>query len=253
MTQLPNQEAPQTRTTKTAPLAASPSLEQPLSGIRVLIVDLRKAPRSSLEFGPAAEPTLHVVGRARTMEEGLYLLSDTAPQVALLAMDTLDAGELEQARKLCQGQSQPSVITLVPQEDETHVYQSIALGASACLPSTTPWEYLLSTIQRVAAGERPIQYSLLGSAAVAARVLRRFSDLPPQKDEPDPACPLSPRERQVVQEIARGRSNKEIGKLFGIGEQTVKNHVTAILQKLGANDRAHAAIMALRNGWISAG
>ena len=220
---------------------------------RIVIIDPAAAFQARLREGLAPVEGLEVVGEAATLEEGSLLVSEAMPDLVLFSLDTPDATELEYARRLCQGASHPSAITLVPQDDEAHIYGSIAIGAAACLPHDTPCEYIISTIQRVVAGERPIQYSLLSNADVAAHVLQRFLDTPGVPASPDLPCPLSPREIQVLQEIARGRSNKEIGNHLGISEQTVKNHISAILHKLGANDRTHAAILALRNGWIAVG
>jgi len=88
---------------------------------------------------------------------------------------------------------------------------------------------------------------------VAARVLARFRDLTHEgAPEVEPLfIPLSPREIEVLGVVAQGHSTKEIATLLGISDQTVKNHITAIMRKLAVNDRTHAVVYALRQGWIT--
>ena len=87
---------------------------------------------------------------------------------------------------------------------------------------------------------------------VASRVLRQFQDIAAMgKTVEEITTPLTAKEIQILTHVAEGNSNKRIAHILGISEQTIKNHISAILRKLNANDRAHAVFLAIRNGWIS--
>ena len=110
---------------------------------------------------------------------------------------------------------------------------------------------ILDGIRRAASGEYLINESVLTRPLVASRVLKQFRDLSMVGQEMEPLfVPLSAREIEVLDYIARGNSNKEIARALKISDQTVKNHITSILRKLAVNDRTQAVVYALRRGWI---
>jgi DNA-binding NarL/FixJ family response regulator len=89
---------------------------------------------------------------------------------------------------------------------------------------------------------------------VAQRVLKQFEDISSMGRAIETViAPLTRRETQILDYVAEGNTNKQIADILGISEQTIKSHVSAILRKLNANDRAHAVALAIRNGWISPG
>ena len=103
-------------------------------------------------------------------------------------------------------------------------------------------------------GEYPINESLMTRPNVAQRVLKQFEDISSMgKAIETVIAPLTRRETQILNYVAEGNTNKQIADILGISEQTIKSHVSAILRKLNANDRAHAVALAIRNGWISVG
>jgi two-component system response regulator DegU len=110
-------------------------------------------------------------------------------------------------------------------------------------------EELASTIRRAYSGEYPINESLMTRPRVARHVLNQFRGLTETME--GVAAPLTKRETQILTYVAEGNTNKEIAHILSISEQTIKNHVSAILRKLNANDRAHAVALALHSGWIS--
>ena len=116
--------------------------------------------------------------------------------------------------------------------------------------TATP-EEMIHTIERVAQGEYLINDSVLAKPVLASRVLKSFRDLATGDQEVEPLfIPLSAREVEVLDYIAKGNSNKEIARALSISDQTVKNHITSIMRKLAVNDRTQAVVYALRQGWI---
>ena len=147
-----------------------------------------------------------------------------------------------------------AVIVVSPREDEEKLFYAIKFGAAAYLLKDMQPEELLSVTRQVAQGQYLINDSVLSKPVVASRVLKSFRDLADEVDqEVEPLfIPLSVREVEVLDYIAKGNSNKEIARAMSISDQTVKNHITSIMRKLAVNDRTQAVIYALRHGWIKA-
>jgi DNA-binding NarL/FixJ family response regulator len=148
-----------------------------------------------------------------------------------------------------------AIIMLTPSEDEERLFQSIKVGAAAYYTrNITPGE-LIEAVRKVSQGEYLINDDVLSKPQLASRVLKSFRELTVEEEEgdnenKDSYSPLSSREVEILDYIARGNSNKEIAKSLKISDQTVKNHITSILKKLSVSDRTAAVVHALRHGWI---
>jgi len=143
------------------------------------------------------------------------------------------------------------VIALASNPDDDQLFQAIKGGIVAYLSKDVSAEELAGAIGRITQGERPINESLLIRPKVAEQVLRRFQDMSLMGTMETVATPLSPRETEILKLVAEGNANKRIAYTLKISEQTIKNHITSILRKLNANDRTHAVVTAIRQGWIS--
>jgi len=182
-------------------------------------------------------------------------ITASSPDVALLDIGYPTLLGLDLGKKIARSFPATKVVMLSanPNEDDDELFEVIKSGAVAylrskdCTPTT-----LVETIRRASHGEYPINDSVSSRPKVAWRVLRQFQDLAAMgMTIEDITTPLTSKEVQILNHIAEGNTNKRIASLLGISEQTIKNHVSAILRKLNANDRAHAVFLALRNGWIS--
>ncbi len=112
-------------------------------------------------------------------------------------------------------------------------------------------EELGNTIKRVATGEHPINEGLLSRPSVADQVLQQFQELSQRNVTGGLISPLTERETEILNYIARGFLNKQIATTLGISEQTIKNHVTSILRKLNATARTEAVVLAIKQGLIT--
>ena len=129
-----------------------------------------------------------------------------------------------------------------------YVYEALRAGASGFLLKDAPLEQLVDVIRVVAAGE-----SLL-SPSITRRVIEEYTRRPPPRESlPPELADLTSRKIEVLQLIARGRSNAEIAKDLFLGETTVKTHVARILQKLGLRDRVQAVVLAYETGLVQPG
>ena len=220
--------------------------------ISVVIGEPEEYLRSDLRSRLNGVEGIQVVGEASTPAETLRVSQGLSPHVVLLGFPFSSAGEIEELGRLRDSTRDSALVLLTRSEDAEHIFTAIRIGAAACLSKDTPGEFIVSTVRRVYQGEHPIQYTLLGNEELASRVLRWFRETGQRLALITPVpCPLSPREVQVLQQVAQGLANKEIGALLHTSEQTVKNHLAAILRKTGTHDRAHAAVLSLQQGWIA--
>lgn len=197
-----------------------------------------------LEFDPEK-------GEKTTIEQ----IAASSPDVVLLDIGYPTLRGLDLGRKIARGFPATKVVMLSanPNDDGEELFEVIKSGAAAYLRSKdcVPTE-LIETIRRASRGEYPINDSVSSRPKVAWRVLRQFQDIAAMgMTIEDITTPLTSKEVQILTFIAEGNTNKRIASILGISEQTIKNHVSAILRKLNANDRAHAVFLALRNGWIA--
>ena len=207
-------------------------------GIGILIVDDHGVVRQGLRMYLALDPELEVVGEAANGAEALRQARKLKPDVVLmdLLMPVMDGIAATEAirREL----PEVEVIALTSVLEDSAVYGAMRAGAIGYLLKDTEANELCRAIKAAAAGQVQM------SPSVAARLLREVR--PPQDPEP-----LTERETEVLQQLALGRSNKEIASALVIAEKTVRTHVSNILAKLGVASRTQAALHAVRTGLVS--
>jgi DNA-binding NarL/FixJ family response regulator len=144
-----------------------------------------------------------------------------------------------------------AVIILTVHEDDEQLFQAIKVGAAAFSTKDVGQDKLVDMVRRVGRGEYLINENVSTKPFVASRLLKQFRDLAAMdRNEEGLFAPLTSREIEILDCIARGMSNKAIARNLHISDQTVKNHITSILRKLMVNDRTQAVVYALRRGWI---
>ena len=182
----------------------------------------------------------------------MELIEVSSPNVLLLDIDYPSLSGLELCREIVRRYPNTKVVMLTPTPDDDELFEVIKTGAVAYLSKNATSEELSQVIRQAYSGEYPINDSLIARPRVAEHVLRQFQEIVSMGKAMEViAAPLTPRETQILSYIADGNSNKQIARVLQISEQTIKNHVSSILRKLNANDRAHAVVLAIRYGWIS--
>jgi two-component system response regulator DegU len=184
--------------------------------------------------------------------EPLKFIEAHSVDVVLLDIDYPISKGLELGRSITRYYPNTRVIIMSPHYDEEELFETIKSGAAAYIDKRDSAEKIVKVIRKASQGRYPINDSLNESPAVADRVLRQFQEISSMGLALEKvAAPLTAREIQILNHIANGSTNKQIANLLGISEQTIKNHVSAILRKLNANDRAHAVALAVHNQWVS--
>jgi len=216
--------------------------------IKVMVIDEQALFRAGVRQTLSDQPDLEIL-ECDPAQNTLELIEANLPDVALLGSDLANHNGIELGRKIAQHFPNTKVIVLSPDPDDEELFEVIKTAATACLSKRATGDELASTIRRAHSGEYPINESLMTRPKVAKHILNQFRGF--TRTLEGVAAPLTRRETQILTYIAEGNSNKEIAHILEISEQTIKNHVSAILRKLNANDRAHAVALALHSGWIS--
>ena len=222
-----------------------------LDRIRILIVDDHALFRAGIGNVLAKEKDLEVVGEAADGRSAIEAANSLSPNIVLMDLSLPQPGGIETTQRIRRELPATAVIVMAVDEDEEALFASIKAGAAAFVIKDISPEDLVTVIRRVSKGEFLINDKVFAKPAVASRVLKEFRELAVYGQEAQPIfAPLSPREVEILDNIAQGMTNKQVAYALSISEQTVKNHMSSILRKLAVNDRTQAVVYAMRQGWI---
>jgi two-component system, NarL family, nitrate/nitrite response regulator NarL len=223
---------------------AAPTPEQSNRPIRVVLADDHPIVRDGLRKLLSLEDDIQVVGEASDGREVLQMVQDTEPDVVILDLRMPNLDGLSALQALQQSNKKAKVIVLTASEDKNEFVQAMKLGCSGIVLKQTAPELIVKSIRKVHAGE-----IWLDSHTTAA-VMRQFA-APGEMiggGKTRERSPLSQREREIVGLVAQGYKNKEMAEKMFISEQTVKNHLHNIFDKLGVSDRLELALYAIHKG-----
>ena len=214
--------------------------------IRILLIDDHTLFRSGIRLLLQRQPDIEVVDEAADGLEGIKLAKRHQPDVILLDLNMPGLSGLDTLQLLAQDLPDTAVVVLTVSEEADELKAALRDGARGYLLKNIDAETLVAGVRRAAAGEPVISDSMTAKLVAHFRTPKKAASAP----VPVTADKLTPREREIVQGLARGESNKEIARTLDVAESTVKIHVQNILQKLGAGDRTKAVTLALRRGII---
>ena len=219
--------------------------------ITIVVIDDHPLFRQGVIGALSLEADLRIVGQASDGDEGLALIQAAQPRVAVVDVNLPGMNGQQITRRVIAERLPTRVVLLTAYDDYEQKIHAMRVGAAAyCTKDIRP-ETLVKNIRSVAAGKFVIGDQAFDAAGVE-KWLQEWIEgaLQLYSDPGEPFQPLSEREMEVLSHVTRGLSNKEIAKLLGISHQTVKNHITSILRKLGVDDRTQATLYALRRGWV---
>jgi len=202
--------------------------------IRVLIADDHPVVRAGLSSMLGTQTELEIVGSAASGEEALAKLGQAKPDVLLLDLRMHGLSGVETLLAMKRAADETRVIILTSFETDEDIYRAVQAGAQGYLLKDTSLKEMVTAIRTVHAGKRYIPQDI--AARLADRMMR---------------TDLTPREIEILKLLSKGPTNKEIGHALGISENTVKNHVNSIIEKLEVSDRTEAATTAIQRGIIS--
>lgn len=203
------------------------------SKIRVLVVDDHPIMRVGIAAIIEATPDMTTVAQAGSGEEAIELFEKYLPDITLMDLRLPGISGVEAIRTLISRHRNAKFVVLTTYEGDEDIHQALSAGARSYIIKGMPHDALVSALRRVHAGGRFLPPPV--SRALHARM---------------PNSDLSSREREVLDLIVRGKSNKEIATDLGITESTVKCHVSVILMRLNVSDRTQAVVTALQRGLV---
>jgi DNA-binding NarL/FixJ family response regulator len=206
--------------------------------IHVVIADDHTLFREGLAGIISGADDFEVVGQAGTMHDAVQLARDLLPDIILLDID-MPGGGLEAARLVAEECPVTRIVILTSSEEDDHLINALKIGARAYILKGVAARELLRILRAVSAGESYVPPMLAASLLLEMREANSQ-----QKQSMSPLDELTPRERQILEGLAAGLSNKEIGEKLFLSEKTVKHYMTNILQKLQVRNRVEAALLA---------
>jgi DNA-binding NarL/FixJ family response regulator len=212
--------------------------------VRVLVVDDQELFRRGLTMLLAVEPGIEVVGEAGDGVEGTALAESAAPDVVLLDVRMPKRSGIEACLAIKEAVPSAKIIMLTVSDEEADLYEAVKSGASGYLLKDSSIEEVAQAVRVVADGQSLI------SPSMAIKLIDEFKQMSKPEKVPGPGLRLTERELDVLRLVAQGHSNKEIASRLFISENTVKNHVRNMLEKLQLHSRMEAVMYAVRENLL---
>ncbi len=217
---------------------------------KIMIIDAQPFFRAGVRQALSKQPNMEIT-ECTPDKNTLGVIETQSPDIVLLGADLASETGLEMGKKIARNFPNTKVIILSPDPNDKELFDVIRSAAVACLSKNATSEELLDTINKASRGEYPINETFITRPQIAKQVLQQFGDLSSIGEHAeDVVASLTKREQEILEYISEGNTNKQIADTLSISEQTIKNHVSAILRKLNANDRAHAVVLAIKKGII---
>ena len=216
-----------------------------MTSIRVLLADDHALFRRGVASLLAAENGFEVVGEAVDGRQAVEMARDLMPDVILMDISMPVMDGLEATRRIKGEMPYVRIVILTASDGDRSLFEAVKSGAQGYLLKKIEPQALYGTLRGVVQGEAPV------SRLMAARLLEEFTRQNRHPAATAPGAELTARERGVLELVSQGRSNKEIAAALVIAENTVKNHLKNILEKLHLENRVQAATFALREGLVA--
>jgi DNA-binding NarL/FixJ family response regulator len=173
-----------------------------------------------------------------------------APDVFILDIELQEPSTSAATHRLAQEAPRSGIVVVGREDDDASILDAIEIGAMGHVAAVALPAELVAVIRKVAEGEDPLRDEVIGRPDLIDKIMEGFRESFRRPEEPQ-SNPLTPREMDVLRHVAEGMRNREVGDLLDISEQTVKNHLSTVLHKLGAPNRTRAVTFAVHEGWLA--
>jgi DNA-binding NarL/FixJ family response regulator len=207
--------------------------------VRVMIVDDHPITRDGLRTALSLADDVDVVGEASSGEEAIQVVEDARPEIIFMDVRMPGMNGIQATRVIRERHPETKVILFTVDESRASIAEAIQAGVSGYLLKDVGVGELVNAARLALQGKAVIHPTLTQAFIEEVRLVERR-----------PEAPLSPREIEILQQVAYGASTKEVADTLGISFHTVKTHLERIFEKLGANDRAQAVAIAIRQGLV---
>ena len=217
--------------------------------IRIVLVESRALAGLGIRGVLDREPDLEVVAEVRSADDALAAAEDQAPDVIILDVQLQEPSTNAATHRLAHDSPTSGIVVLGREDDDASILEAIEIGAAGHVAAVAEPGELVAVIRKVADGEDPLRDEVIARPDLIDRIMDAFRENARRADEAS-SNPLTPRELDILRHVAAGMRNREIGALLDVSQQTVKNHVSTILHKLGVPNRVRAVTFAVRQGWL---
>jgi DNA-binding NarL/FixJ family response regulator len=232
-------------------LADKPAVVKPEKAIRIVLADASRLTTLGIVQVLEKEADMEILAVVTDGEDAVAKTIELEPDVLIIEVDLPQLSGIKATQRVRRELPHVAVVILTALEEEQTLFDAIRAGAAAYLHKDCEPKELVESIRKVRNGQFIINEKIFAKPAVATKVLAEFRELSVYGPGSSHVfAPLSPREVQILDNIAQGMTNKEVAYTLAISEQTVKNHMSSILRKLSVNDRTQAVVYAMRQGWI---
>ena len=219
--------------------------------IRIVLADASRLTTLGIVQVLEKEADMEILAVVTDGEDAVAKTIELEPDVLIIEVDLPKLTGIKATQRVRRELPHVAVVILTALEEEQTLFDAIRAGAAAYLHKDCEPKELVESIRKVRSGQFIINEKIFAKPAVASKVLAEFRELSVYGPGSSHVfAPLSPREVQILDNIAQGMTNKEVAYTLAISEQTVKNHMSSILRKLSVNDRTQAVVYAIRQGWI---
>ena len=230
----------------------TPQASRRRRSLRVLLVGPESIVGLGIRRALERQSGFEVVADSDSPEGALPLLGAAHPDVIVIDLRLLEPDAAEATRRLTAEAEDAAIVVVGGDANAGTILGAIEMGATAHVTEGAEPSELAWAIERAARGEDPLKEELAADPELVERIVDAMREGAGRVEERPPA-PLTERELEILAAAARGLKNREIAAEFGIGEQTVKNHMSIILRQLGVRNRTLAVTRAVASGWIKPG
>jgi two-component system response regulator DevR len=226
-----------------------PTTAPHLETIRIVLVEPRALVGLGIRGILDGEPDMEVVAEVRSADDALAVAEARPPDVFILDVELQEPSTSAATHRLAQEAPESGMVVVGREDGDASILEAIEIGAMGHVAASSEPSELVAVIRKVADGEDPLRDEVIGRPDLIDKIIEGFRESFRRADEPL-VNPLSPRELDVLRHVAEGLRNRELGVLLDVREQTVKNHLSNILHKLGVPNRTRAVTLAVREGWL---
>jgi two-component system response regulator DegU len=231
-------------------LRRTPSTALDLETIRIVLIEDRALVGLGIRGVIDDEPDMEVIAEVRSADDALISVEGGIPDVFVIDVELHEASAAAATRRLTHEAPRSGIVVVGREDDDASILEAIEIGATGHVAAAAEPAELVAVIRRVADGEDPLKDEVMGRPDLVDRIMDEFRESFRRHDEP-PVIPLTPRELLVLRYVAAGLRNREVAEALDVSEQTIKNHLSSILHKLGVPNRTHAVTFAVRQGWLA--
>jgi len=219
--------------------------------IKVFIFSQQPLFRQGIVQRLSEEKNIQVIGQASLTDKVLLTIEALPPDITIVDIDAPSDSGLSLVSSLKQLIPSMAIMILTSVPNDDHLFRALSSQVAAYLSKEISGDTMVEMINRTASGDYPINDSLVSRPQVVGKIIQQFQAISSKQSAKTLLAPLTKREIEILNYVAKGYANKQIAAKIDISEQTIKNHLTSIMSKLNANARTQAVVIAAKKGLIS--